>query len=139
MGESRDAKGEEVRRGVQDRGAEQGRRFGKWLAHTRALQEGAYGVSPHELRGDELLEYVRWNTLAAHVELDEFLQTTDWKPWKQPQVRTRVDRNASVNELVDALHFIANLLVALKVDDDELERRYAEKVLVNERRQREGY
>lgn len=92
-----------------------------------------------ERMGEEPLfdqEFVKTMTLAAIVELAEFVQCTDWKPWKEP---TGWKRDAAVEELVDAFHFVVNLALALGLTADELFEAYVKKNDENRRRQDEGY
>lgn len=109
----------------------------RWLDETRELQISAYGTDPAALEGDELADFIIWNHTAAVVELSEFLAETKWKPW----VKTRgiVNRSEAIDELVDVAHFIANLAVAMGCDDDEWERRYVDKMIINRARQANGY
>lgn len=111
----------------------------RWLASTRALQEEAYhqDFSRRESRPDEFADAVVMNHSALIVELSEFMNEVGWKEWSSP--RGWVNRDAAVGELVDAAHFLANLLVWLGVDDAEWERRYRAKQDVNRARQRSGY
>ena len=109
----------------------------RWLADTRYLQTHSYGVDPAHLKGDELADFVTWNSVALIDELHEFLGEIRWKPWAGE--RGEVDRNAAIGELVDLLHFAANLLAAMGCTDDELETRYREKSRLNAKRMASGY
>lgn len=110
--------------------------FFDWLYDTRELQVEAFGVNPGLLEGGEFAEYIRWNTLAAQVELSEFVQELEWKPWRDGNGRPSPEaRERAVEELVDVLHFIANLLVANRVSGHELTRAYRAKQQVNRERQ----
>lgn len=100
--------------------------FDEWLLSTQILQRQSFGVDPATLEGAELAEYIRWNQLAAIDELMEALHEVDWKPWTVTEDGFR-NRDAFVGELVDVLHFVANMLVAAKCSDEELTDRYAEK------------
>lgn len=77
------------------------------------------------------------NYAALSVELGEFMQEVGWKTWSTP--RGWVNRRAAVGELVDAAHFLANILCALDVTDNEWEESYRLKQEVNRQRQRDGY
>lgn len=77
------------------------------------------------------------NYAAISVELAEFMQEVGWKDWASP--RGWVNRTRAVGELVDVGHFLANLLCALDVTDQEWEDAYRAKQEVNRRRQRDGY
>jgi dimeric dUTPase (all-alpha-NTP-PPase superfamily) len=107
------------------------------LASTRALQEEFFRRSFPITDPDELADYVTTNYTALVVELGEFMQEVGWKDWATP--RGWVNRRQAVGELVDAGHFLANLLCALDVTDAEWEEAYRAKQEVNRRRQREGY
>lgn len=110
--------------------------FDEWLLHTQRLQTLSFRVDPAVLEGDAFTDYVRHNVLAAQVELGEFIQELPWKPWKLDTGRPNAEARArAVEELVDVLHFIANLLVVLRVPADELERVYGHKQGVNRKRQ----
>lgn len=110
------------------------------------LQVEAFGLDPLRFTADELEEYVRWNVLALEDELHEALQELSWKPWAQGH---RFDVDAFRREMVDALHFMLNLLL---VTGDETEgdnaigmiahrvrNEYFEKRAVNAQRQAAGY
>lgn len=77
------------------------------------------------------------NYTALVVELSEFLGEVGWKDWATP--RGWVNREAAVGELVDVGHFLANILCALGVTDEEWQARYQDKQEVNRQRQRDGY
>jgi hypothetical protein len=112
--------------------------FGTWLTETLDLQIDAYGVDPGELTGGAFAEFIRWNVLAADHELHEFMDHTQWKPWSNRRGEIR-DRDGAVEELVDVLHFIANLSVAMGITTAELNRVYEHKMAVNKQRQLDNY
>lgn len=108
-----------------------------WLSETRYLQTQAYGRDPYTLEGEAQRDYIRWNHTAAVVELSEMLEETRWKPWAvlaegEPVIP---DRKAYIKEAVDTLHFVANMLVAGQVTDEEFWEAYREKMEVNRQRQ----
>lgn len=106
----------------------------KWLKTSRELQIQSYGTDPGELSGDELANY--WSNMHTALvdELSEFLAETNWKPWSNERGVIK-DRDAAVGELIDAGHFLANLLLTLRVTDEEYERRYQQKQAKNRARQ----
>lgn len=110
--------------------------FGEWLMRTRVLQREAFGVDPYRLEGTEREEYVRWNVLAAEDELHEALGEISWKPWASKEY---FNREEFIGELVDVLHFVANLLAVSGVSGDELTTRYSSKQQKNRDRQSSGY
>jgi dimeric dUTPase (all-alpha-NTP-PPase superfamily) len=101
-----------------------------------ALQTDHFGQNPSELEGEERRRYVNDMVLALTDELHEALAETPWKPWSQKQT---FNRDAYINELVDALHFLVNLFLVADVDGYEIAERYERKNRVNQRRQQEGY
>jgi hypothetical protein len=114
--------------------------FEDWVVKTRLLQVDAYGSDPELLDGKEFADFVMWNVLAAEDELHEMLAEIPWKPWSTRRERPDQDaRDRAVNEIVDVMHFLGNLLVALHATGDELTKRYEEKMTVNYRRMERGY
>jgi hypothetical protein len=111
----------------------------RWLKSTRVLQEDAFDVdfTRYDTNPDELADSIVMNHTALIVELGEFLNEVGWKDWSTP--RGWVNHDAAVGELVDAAHFLANILVRLGVTDEEWERRYRQKQEINRNRQRSGY
>jgi hypothetical protein len=112
--------------------------FGSWLAKTRELQVDAYGQDPCTLRDEELAEFIRWNTLAAQVELAEMLQNLPWKPWAVSRNPDMKEKLKAAEELVDVLHFVGNLFAAIGISDYMLNILYEEKMRVNAERQATG-
>lgn len=110
--------------------------FTSWLGSTLDLQIKSYGQDPSKLEGEERMDFIRWNILAATDELHEALNETGWKPWV---TSNHLNREEFIGEMVDVLHFIANLLVTAGCTGEELGRRYAEKQYRNAKRQEEGY
>jgi hypothetical protein len=110
--------------------------FKDWLKETRELQIGSFGTDPAQLDGADRVEYVRWNVLAAHDELSEVLGEISWKPWASASF---FNRDEYIGEVVDVLHFAANLLVAAGCTDEELDARYTAKMQKNRDRQAASY
>lgn len=101
------------------------------------LQLESYGGEhPSDGSEEQRIEFIRWNTLALTDELHEALAEVGWKPWASNR---DINREAYVGELVDAWHFLMNLLLVVEVTPDEFYRRYMEKRYRNAKRQREGY
>lgn len=110
--------------------------FADWIHSTAELQMQGYGCDPAALEGDDMAEFARWNVLATTDEMHEFLNEIGWKPWATSR---HVNRDQAVGEIVDALHFIGNLLRMLNVTGRELTSRYKAKQLINLERQLAGY
>lgn len=103
-----------------------------WLRSTLDLQGDAFGHT-FPKTGENLGEWVRTNVTALIAEVGEALQEIGWKPWSTGQ--GYVNREAYLGELVDVGHFLANLLVAVGITDDEWESAYQRKQQVNRDRQ----
>lgn len=112
--------------------------FGDWIAKTKALQIEAFGSDPSTLIGEDRATFVTWNVLAAHAELDEFLDHHQWKPWSNRQGEIR-DVEGAEEELVDVLHFVANLAVMMGITDEKMNSLYEYKMEVNRARQAANY
>lgn len=120
-------------------------RFSDLLATQLDLQRNAFGIDPTMLVGDQRMEYIRWNVLALTDELHEMLAETGWKPWASS---AHVNEDLALDELVDALHFLLNLLLVvgqplgdagLEDFTNQLMSAYMRKVEVNAQRQVDGY
>ena len=106
------------------------------LADQLELQKQAYKKDPTKLDEEERADFIRWNVLALEDELHEALAETGWKPWATSR---HLNREAFKGEMVDALHFFMNLLIAADIDADEFLEGYQAKRLKNIKRQEEGY
>lgn len=113
----------------------------RFLERQLRLQVDSFGVDPTELTGEQLGEFVRWNIVALIDELMEALHHVQgWKPWSELEPTLPPDlRDDYVEELVDAYHFLGNLLLVAGVDDEELTEFYTGKAEVNRERQEAGY
>jgi hypothetical protein len=117
--------------------------FNRWLEKTRELQVNAYNVDYSVYSGDSpdninaLIDYIRWNMLAIDDELAEVRKAISWKPWQHDE--PYADRHEILKECVDVLHFVANILCATGVSDEELDREYLAKMQKNADRQKNGY
>lgn len=110
----------------------------RWLESTEDLQTNAFGHDLEAVRGDleRLCASLKDNAFQAMREIMEATVEFKSKDWTvDPPF---VNREALVVELVDASHFIANMLVNLRVTDDEWESLYKAKQERNRRRQRSG-
>ena len=110
--------------------------FEKALEAQLTLQVNSFGKDPRILNNDEKLEWVRWNVLALEDELHELLAETGWKPWASSR---HINREAYVGELVDAFHFMMNLMLIVDCSAEEFLTKYFEKRKINVQRQVEGY
>lgn len=110
----------------------------RWIDSTYTLQRNVYGHTlPYAPNTNVLADYVQMNALAAVDEIMEMLGEVGWKPWAEP--RGWIRPKHVMKEAVDALHFIANVLCAAGISDDEFWEAYRAKQVTNTRRQELGY
>lgn len=100
------------------------------------LQVKSFKQDPRFLNDADRVAWIRWNILALEDELHEALAETGWKPWASSQ---HLNRDAFVGELVDAFHFLMNLMLVANCTAEEFLARYEEKRGINAARQAEGY
>ncbi len=60
-----------------------------------------------------------------------------WKYWSHTE--PFVNRSAVLEEIVDVMHFLANMLIAMGVTDGEFEEAYQAKQAINRARQEAKY
>lgn len=109
----------------------------EWIELQASLQRACGFVDPIALGPTpERAYFILWNAWALSAELHEAIDETPWKPWASS---TQFDRRAVIQELVDAMHFMANLLRAVGCTGQELTREYLKKNRRNLERQLEGY
>lgn len=106
------------------------------LDAQRQLQVKAYGYDPVEMPQDEKIEFIRWNILALEDELHEAIAEVGWKPWATSR---HINREAFRGELVDAFHFLMNLMLVVDIDAEEFLSAYRAKREKNAKRQAAGY
>lgn len=110
--------------------------FNDALKAQLELQIKSYGSDPRDLDDEGKLEWIRWNMLALEDELHEALAEVGWKPWAKSK---HINRDAFISELVDAFHFLMNLMLIVDCDADEFLAKYFEKRGINAARQAAGY
>lgn len=108
------------------------------LASQREIQRDAFGIDLDGMSPVELAEYMVHNAWALTAELGEAMREVAWKRWGRAP-RGFLNRAACLEELVDAWLFLANMLNAIEVDDDEWVDAIQSKQRENERRQAAEY
>lgn len=110
------------------------------LYAQRDLQARAYDQDPGKMQPEELMAYVRDNVLALTDELHEALGETGWKPWA---TSNHINVTSYLSELIDAWHFLMNLLIATGIEPATLADRFYEGYVMkqarNVKRQEDGY
>ena len=118
--------------------------FEAWLELQLKLQVKAFGNDPRSLDPEARAGFLVWNAFAAEDEIHEAMQEVGWKPWASSR---HINNAAFLDELVDALHFIGNMILAAAIEEktppwelaEVIWNKYQAKVQVNIDRQREGY
>jgi hypothetical protein len=108
----------------------------QWLASTLKLQTETYRYDYAGFDTAELANYIDWNLVAAGQELAEVREEISWKPWATDPPFVNEDR--VLKEVVDALHFLGNILTAIGVTDAQFARYYQVKQEINRRRAASG-
>lgn len=98
----------------------------KWLETTEELQKDYFGNDLWNKTGDDRDKHILYNFTAAINELNEMLdEAPSWKPWSSEV--GLLNREAFRDEIVDTLHFVANLLLLANISEEELWAAYREK------------
>lgn len=70
-------------------------------------------------------EYLNTMVLALYVELGEFIQETNWKPWRKSKINE--DKAKIKEELIDVWHFLINFSLARGMDAEEVYNSFVKK------------
>lgn len=104
------------------------------------LQTDTYGYNFQRMLPADRIQYIKDMKLALDAELQEALDEVSWKPWATSH---HINREAYISELVDAFHFLMNMLLVFGDSPDvivsEFFTRYCLKNRVNAQRQEDGY
>lgn len=116
------------------------------MEFLRELMEGQtrlvnrIGTPIERLDGPERDAFSKEYVLAMHAELSELLEWTNWKSWKKEKIEYDEARLREIRlELVDLLHFWANLCVLWGLTPELAIEMYREKNAENHARQDRGY
>jgi dimeric dUTPase (all-alpha-NTP-PPase superfamily) len=74
---------------------------------------------------------------ALNAEVVEFMQELNWKSWKK--TTKAINKDFIQLELVDALHFLLELMIIWGMDASKIYTLYKEKMDENIKRQESGY
>jgi len=136
--------------------------LGMILSAQKRLQEDTYGYSFDSLSLKDVVDYMLLNNQALLSELNEIMDaiggqrdpgglnlgSAAWKPWKKRNSEVKStslnslsesERKELVMEVVDFLHFFANMCAVLNIDSEELYNCYFAKRRENIDRQKRGY
>lgn len=115
--------------------------FNGWLEAMWVDQAMVQGLHVDTMTPEQLQSHIRAMGVALMLECAELIEELQWKPWKATTdtfpVRNTKEHIAA--EAVDVLHFLAHLLNAAGVTEEQLNTVYEEKRRVNAERARGGY
>jgi len=100
------------------------------------LQIDKMGGSPRQMARGERIQFVKDMAYALEDEIHEATAEIGWKPWAASDHFNTEQYN---KELIDALHFFVNLMLAGDMTPAMVWRMYVKKNELNRRRQEEGY
>ena len=106
--------------------------------HQNNMQVHTYGngteLADYDL--ERKIEFLKNNHLAVLDELHESLAEVGWKPWASSQ---HINEDAILAELVDAWHFMMNIMLTIEKTPEDFTAAYFRKAAKNVKRQEEGY
>lgn len=111
-------------------------RLAQMFHHQREMQISHFGADPQELQGEDRKRFV---TAMAYSVVNEIVEATNeiaWKPWAATD---KLHRDAYIEEIIDAWHFMINMLLVANVSPEEFHMAYFMKAQVNKERQESGY
>lgn len=88
------------------------------------------------LTGNDRAAYFRTQALSLMFEIGEAGNEIGWKPWATTR---HINSAAYRAELIDALHFLLNLMLLNDMTADEIYEGYIAKQKINRERQANGY
>lgn len=111
-------------------------RLSEIFARQLRLQQVINGYDLDEQDDETRIRNIKENVLACTDELHEALNEVGWKQWATSR---HINEDAFKKELIDAAHFLINLLLHAGVTADEFFTLYLTKNKRNFERQAEGY
>lgn len=91
-------------------------------------------------RATYIRDQMLWSVDEIHEALHELPYAKSWsKKYDKPEYDHDEQMKLFKEEMIDALHFIANIFVAAGMNEDEIIRMYKEKNVENYNRQHRGY
>jgi hypothetical protein len=110
--------------------------FHDWIELTRDLQLTGFHRDLANLEGDERADALHADITGMMCEVVEIGDEIGWKPWVKN--RGWYNQKEVCGEIVDLLHFVANVLVTCHINAEMLTYAYLEKVEKNRIRQASG-
>jgi dimeric dUTPase (all-alpha-NTP-PPase superfamily) len=111
-------------------------RLSEIFTRQAQLQRVINGYDLSDQTTGQRIENIKLNVLACTAELHEALDETGWKQWATSR---HINEDAFKKELIDAAHFLINLMLHAGMSSDEFFELYVAKNKRNFQRQAEGY
>jgi hypothetical protein len=111
-------------------------RLAEIFARQLRLQQVISGYDLNEQDDQTRIDNIKENVLACTDELHEALNEVGWKRWA---TSSHINEDALKKELIDAAHFLFNLMLHAGMTSDEFFEMYVTKNKRNFERQAEGY
>ena len=106
------------------------------LSQQNSLQRDTYGIDYSKMNDEARIRNFKDMKLALEAELQEALDEMGWKPWATSR---HFKKKAVQGELIDAYHFLMNLMLIAGMNDEMVDEMYMAKRDKNMDRQAEGY
>lgn len=116
------------------------KKLNEMFEKQKTLQE-RLGYNFETMTEEERTKYMKDNIWYVITELDEaFREMPFGKPWKKYDSFDRAVHNENLKEeLIDALHFFINILLAANLTPEEIYKIYCYKNNINHERQDNNY
>jgi len=110
-----------------------------FMRRIKDLKQDEYPDWPIDIRDKKPQQHVRDMALRGVEEMFEALQHfKNWKPHRDAEIRD-FDRDAFLEEIVDAFNYFFSVLVLTGISGDELFQAYVKKDEIIHRRLNDGY
>lgn len=102
----------------------------------KKLQADAYGIDYTRMNNEARIRNFKDQALALEDEIHEALNEMGWKPWASSR---HFHTEAVRGELIDAYHFLMNLMLMAGMNEEMVDEMYRKKNAKNLQRQQDGY
>ena len=109
----------------------------KLMERLGVLKLPSSQLGRHSNNFDHLTADTMTTSFALLDEVHEFARELNWKPWKK--TKKEVDLRKVQLELIDAFHFMLELMIIWGLDANQIFELYQSKLAENHKRQDGGY
>ena len=105
------------------------------MLRIQAKSQRERGFNFDKMTEQERATYIKTQALHLHTELGEFLRELPFfKEWKKYPAELQVNNKKSREELIDVLHFMLNICIAMGLSDEDIFQEYCNKAVINSNR-----